>query len=728
MTSKSSFSKLVKMNLRSNIWSLALACIGFFFAFPVYGALFVSTVKNRIATGSYMEGVAKALFRRDVLGESNYFVSVGIVMIAVIIAFNSFSFLFSKSKTDLLHGVPVKREKLFFAEYVAGIITYIVPYVVFMLLCMIVAGANQVIDGKGIISALLMFVINLLGFLIIYTSTVIAIMVTGNFPVAMIGTFAVMAYVPMIETLKNLYNDEFFKTYSYHSSENSKLVRFSPVSAFFGLNKGMDSYTGIYEINIGYFVCFILACVILTALALYIYKTRPSEAAGKSLAFKKIMPVLSVMILVPAALYFGIGFEMLASLSVKRSYGWFVFGAIIAIVIGHMIIQTIFYQDFKSVLKNPVNLIAAAVITGIISSIYIFDLTGYDKYIPNDDKYVSASVSSYGMQSSIEYFDFDVVPDEFGGYNVWKNADDYRFEHMQITDKNLIRELAMAGYEDTQAEYYSRESEDYNDDVVYSLMTIKYTMASGKEVYREYYIDLLKRIDLYNKLFTAKGYKEGVYSILDLPDDQIKNIEYSGVFGVDKLSLSDEQMKKLVNAYKEDLMKQDAYSLRDEIPYGYIYRKVSIDEYNSLSIYCADKGYIYPSFTKTTELLKSYGAKLDLLSCIDMIDEVTVENYHYNEAEVYEGEPDKAKYTSEDDKKAILSGAYPYEFIDVEGCLHKTENLDITVHLNTDSNMYGQNYAFTFEKGKVPDFVIKDVNYNPESVKTQNNEDVWLLK
>ena len=717
MTSKNSFFKILKQTLNGRLWGIALSCLAFFFAHPVYAALCAGTIRNRILRGIFAPDSAQGLFARDALGEGNSLIIIAVVAIAIFTAFNGFSYLYSKSKVDLFHSVPVKREKLFAAEYVAGIITFIVPYVFFMLLAVLVGGVNGMLSIRAIGSALIMLFISLLGFLGIYNTTIIAIILTGNLGVGLLGTAVFMAYGPVLSLAIAAYKSSYFMTYTYYSSNTLLMTYGSPVLAYVNLTEGMGSYLGIRNLSALNIILYILFVAISLAIAVAIFRVRQSEAAGKSMAFRKTMPVISVMLLVVACLWGGTIFESIAKVDGRVSYGWYAFGFIAALIIGHCIIQAVYYQDFRSLNKNLLNVLVSGVISAVIGAIFLFDLTGYDTYQPGDNKYESASVTSYAMQSSIEYFDFDRPINEYGDKNVSSDLMEYRLDNIKITDKELVRDFVARAISDTKTFNEERmnnidvlsekeRSAFYREQEKYVSVTVKYNMKNGGEKYRAYMLNIGDNMDLYNRLYTNEDYKKVACPMMAVDPTSVSNIRFRGVFGDENMNLTDADMVAIVKAYQADVAEQDVYSLKNEIPYGFLYEKVSI-KLNDYTMDCnTNKAYVYPSFKRTVAILDKYNVDLNYYRNLSNISYIEVSNYEVLDDD---GMCLSKKYTETNDIKDIMEDCYPTNMMDNDSILMDMEPVEIMVYYKDAPASNASFMSYQCMRGKLPADVMADM-------------------
>lgn len=717
MTSRKSFFNLILISIKNNLWSVALSCIAFMFAMPVYAALYTSIIKNRMINGDYnvLGNVSMSdVYDLHVVGESNILMYPAVIILAMVIGISGFSYLFSKQKVDLYHSLPVRRGDYYAANYISGIIIYIVPYVFFLLLRWIVGQANGFVTADTVKLSLFMMFVHLLGFLAVYTTSIIVVMLTGKVLVAVVGDIVVLAYGIVFCELMKMCMDTFYITHSSYT-KSDYMYYTSPVAGYIGLIDGMDSYHGIYNVVPARYVAMIVFVIVASVIGYYLYTVRPSETAGKSMAFKVSMPIVSIMLLVAFSIFGGMGLSTFTAFNGTVRYGWLVFGCVIAIVIGHMVVQAVYYSDFRSLFKDLLNPGIAVVITAIIMVIFIKDLTGYDRYMPRDAAYESAAVASYSLSGGIEYYDLNALEDEFGYRPTWISSEEYRMNHMKLTDKELVREFVAAALMDTR-EYYSIKDNNaqYTPDLdKYINVTVSYDMR-GSKVYRNYYINSNNHIDLFNKLYSSTEYKEGVFDILTAEDEEFDDVRFVGVFGDCGVKLTKEQMLTLVKTYREELLKQNVYELASEVPVGYIYQNYEMEMSGYLSQYSLYKGYVYPSFVKTMKLLADYGIDVNEYRNIENVEKITVTNYHAYEN--YEGDSDTKEYTDAKSIADIYGAIVPVELADANAPFTRAERIDVQVLYKDTPEIYQYAISHYFLEGQMPEYVMNDVNYDPDAV------------
>ena len=710
MTSKNSFFKILKLCFKERLWGIAASCLLFFFSFPVYGALNAAAIRETIEYSIALKGMGGQLYANSVLGEMNVMARIAVILIAIVLAFNCFGYLYSKSKVDMYLSLPVKRENYFAARYVSGFVTFLAPYIVFLLAAAAVGGANGMLVWGGVKSALIMLGINVLGFLGTYNITIIAIYLTGNPVVGLLGTGVLLFYGDIVQIIITGYMSSCYGTYSNYSANCQPAAGF--ISGYIKLTEDMHSFAGTYDINAARVMIYILAVVISLVIAVMLCKLRAAEAASRSMAFPITMPVISVLLLIPASLAGGITFATFTGNGIKDNPGWYVFGFAIALILGHFVIQAIYYLDFKSIFANLYNPLTAGIIGAAAAAVFIFDITGYDNYIPADNAYESAAVASYSMQGNIEYFDYDASVNEYGGIDINVDQVEYRLDNIKITDKELVRDFMAAAIEDSKAlkEYYDSvgDNEEYYEKATsYADIVVKYNKSGDRYVYRNYHINLTEHMDLYSRLYANEEYKEVVCPMLTIDPASADNICYSDLFGTAQVTFSDEDMVRLVKAYQKDVMAQDAYSLKNELPYGYIYRNVSFSLPDGYAQTCYDKkAYVYPSFTNTVAVLKEYDINLNYYKDLTNIASISICDYNNTDES---GEPFTIEYTETSDIEKIIDYIYPYESLSVEGII-RTEGPDVSVLFKEAPQNFSYGCGYGFLKGEVPEFISAAVS------------------
>ncbi len=712
MTSKSLFFRRMKQDLEQRIWLPVI--------FFIIG--FLSLELPLIARFDMWQQKQNYEFRATTYLMDNFFspgslfimVTIGV---AIISALSGFVYMHSSKKLDVYHSIPIKRETLFMQQYIYGIIYYLVPMVLHLCICFGICGANGVFGAGILLQALGFLMIQLLVYLACYAVVILAICLTGNIVVSVLGSAVLLVYTLMISLLKELVCERFFMTYSGIDNQLS-LPAISPIHLFYKLmlsiSNSETSYLA-YTDHLAYFVKFLFAAVVYTIIALTLYRKRPTEVAGKSMAFSRLEPVVKTMIVLPVSIVSGYIFTAIATDDGEVS--WFIFGCIFAFLISCPCMEIIFRKDVKALLLHPLQMVFNGICVIGIMAILLLDVFGYDTYIPNEDKVESYSVSIDGFDwfySGSLHFDYST----------------YRMENIKIKDNESVRKLLEHAVSITRPARTGSFDMAEEGEYEYTSMSVRYNLKNGKYVYRNYLINradeqVMQWVgDMYNDL----QYKKGAYPIL--AENFTQN--YIGIildyaYCSEGIQLSKERMSKLVETYQKELAELSFEEIMTEYPIAKLAFAIPFDEGSSMedirvestqSAYGfdykdADTGYkIYPSFTETLALLKEYGAKPVNEIPVSDVTRIEIEDSS-QEVDDHDGFLTKLVtieyYRQPEEIAQILPSLVNNQLIgDYIVSNKKVEsNIHIRVTYYYDGKEMYEN--FEFKKGEIPDFVIQDL-------------------
>lgn len=707
MTSGSLFFKLQREDLKRRVWAIALLLLAFFFAMPVNLALNMENAENThyfrynnyepfIQDGSmpqqqYQERLLalKTMLVEDQAGFGNGLLVFLMLTAAVVIGVSSFSYLHNKRKVDFYHSIPVRRELLFGVQFADGIL---ITGAAFLINACLLAGVSQaygvpVSSIMGCISR--SFGLNMLYYCLNYVVVTVAMMMTGNMIVGLLGTGVFFFFMPGLMLLLMGYCETFFITtpHSAWSSDGSLLLwgmkYLSPFSAYImavsqEFQKG-EGYT-LALINTVFVFC------VLTVLSLELYRKRPSEAAGKAMAFKRSKAPIRIILVLGAGLAGGMFFWALQS-----SLKWGLFGMIAAVVLSHCIIEIIYHFDFKKLFSHWIQL-SVCLAAGVLFFLsFRYDWYGYDSYMPGKEDIASVSVD-IGEDSDWVWGNPAVQEGQRGSLSFEYPVRYKRLEQeMRVTDVDTALILAEEGrryvLEDREYRLGKEREETYAEgeaalldpdsassvsviggadgptsvfvagklsEKYYTQMTITYQMKNGRSVSRSYYFYLSEVMDAYRKLYENEEYKNGLYYILNETPEKYALARYEE--GTCSSMVQDgADLGRLFDAYKKDLAALTLDQRIEESPAGSlnfvsreVYDYVNQRKEALLSYYGSRKSHsdaaveymldntqswpVYPSFTNTIEVLKSLGIELGSSFRAEHVKriEVNVWNSRYN--------------------------------------------------------------------------------------------------
>lgn len=695
MISKNSFFKLQKEDLKRRIWTIALAVVVFFLCFPIASALLIGNYTRYLTKEKVYEQIYNFI-------QPNALIIIITVAGAIICGLSGYFFLHSKTKVDLYHSIPVRRELIFVINYINGILIYLIPYVISIILTLVIIQINGFMSAELITTAFGSILLNLLYYILIYTVVIITDMLTGNFVVNLLGAAVFLLYGPFIIMLKEGLFSIFFKTYYSNFNIEWKKQFLSPVGSYISV---ADKITRTRALDIIWNILLVLLItIILVLIALFLYKKRPSEAAGKAMSFGISKPIIKFLLVIPITLAGGLMFRGIAD---RGKNGWLIFGLIFTLMLSYAIIEIIYNFDIRSAFRNKKHLLACAGIIAVLTCIFKFDLLQYDNYIPNQNSIKSMSVSIAGLDDNIRYFEKDTE------YASFIDNTEYQLKHMDIKEFGPAYQMAQLGLKHVDD---AMDSEDYFQ------YTVKYKLKNGRSIYRVYQLKKDESFELMNKVYADPDFKNVHYSTKQVPVEGIGVITCNNLLQGKEFSLSPEEKKELFNLYNEEL---DSLTLDEMVKdkpsatFSFEYNRNYTGEY-----------YVYPSFNKTIAFMKSHGFDPTKEVTASDIKSVDVMNYNalsengttevngnvevsYSEKEV--------KTTSYDNRNQAKEVAEIYNnliqrdyYWNNRSIFDADESVEVNITFRMDDYGNEVNNAYYFEKGNIPDFVKRDIAYIEE--------------
>lgn len=723
MTSKNLYFKLMKEDLKSRLWAVSLIGLGSFFLYPVVVAFFAGEIKNQGTFELGMKWYSTQV--TDWLSFNNGMTVFVMMLTALILGLSGFSYLDSKSKVDFYHSIPVKREKLFITNYINGILMLAVPYAVSMALAVLVGISNGVDGAKLWQVAGAAYLLHLTYFILMYTTVVIAVMMTGNLVVAFLGCMVFSFYVPLAVNIIQGYFGTFFDTYVWYAG--SKFVengtRISPVLEYmYQFSRYVDGES-IWAAA----AAALAVSAVLAVLGCVLYRKRPSEAAGKAMAFAVSRPVIRILITLLSAMSLGVFFW-----SMRESTGWAVFGVLCGAAISHCVIEIIYHFDFKKLFANKTQLIVCTLVSLAVLFIFRYDVIGYDRYLPNAGDVRGAAVEVTGLNPWVSYGETQHLPD--GGYD-WEDQASLKYvvEHMDYTDVENLLAIAASGIAETETnEKYQTERHISTGELdpelsgTYAEAIICYTLKGGRKAYRRYYLDLDHVMPQIEALYASMEYQQGTFPMMNLRPEDVAEIYYSEAQKETRLSgLTDEEKSVILKTYQKEFAAMTPSQMKTEFPLGLIRFTTQMDEaglqwwdreeksgFKNYPRYeyrggLSYRGYypIYPSFKETLKLLAE--KQIDAGSFYRDMDIQSVSIRWYRHTETYDGYREASELSeiliTDPAEIAQLKQVMVESGRKYYNQLFPVSDVDVDISVLENGGTY--EYGAIFPRGKVPEFV-----------------------
>lgn len=705
MTSKNSFLVNCIENNKRRIWVWVAVLLSQLALYPGMMTVYLSRIKhwngeNRYASAALYQKALNAA-AADAVGFKTICL-FPITILAALTAIQGFSYLHDRKKVDFYYSVPVSTKRRFFVIYGNGIAIYLFSYLTSVILALLFALTQGALTGAALIECGLAFLMNILYFLAVYHTAILAVMITGNLVVSTAATAGLLLAEYTMVQLFNQMKALFFKTYSYGlfrqtEAKFSVLIDYDRQIYPLKLQEDMGKNLQVLLPMFGRW----LVVIIVTFLLAYLgYRKRPVEAAGKPVVFDRLKPLIKIF----AAL--AVGFEV-CSILYETSYQNALLAAAAmlgATVLCCMVIEVIYEYDVRAVIKHLFSTGLCAAVVLIIFGSFYFDLFGYDEYIPEKDQIESAAFYLYsGYQSYFEdeWADGEVVRRIISPTN-------YIMEHMFLTDTEAIRELA----ELNQNADWEAMKDARPVDVLYRL-------RSGRLVCRYYMVDFAdaENAELLDRIVGTKEYRDGFYQT-DSSLLQSKDLEIT--YGSNALAtqLPSGDGQRLLELWQRDMEKYDFTLARNSIPCGNLL-------FSDQKYYGAWEFPVYECFTETIAYLKEKNAYYPAALRAKDVACIEISAYHYMFTE-YSDVAERAEEIRRVEKsfedpaqiEQIIPNLYPSDlqssFIsrgDVEAAQY-----EITIAFRADSDYpYGKGYySYFFLDGQVPDFVARQMAYVPE--------------
>ena len=610
MTSRNSFFNLLKEDFRRRLWTVILSSLVFFATFVVAFTMVLQNLVSDYSRASYnytneimVERVSSRLCQ-DFYGVYPWFMLVAVVG-AVICGMSGFAYLHSRKQMDFYHSLPIKRETIFAVRFVNGIMIYAIPYLVGLLFTYVLCAVYGVMTSDIFFASLYFFVVHLMGYLIVYLGTIIAMLLTGKMVIAFFGNCVLNLYAPAVYALVIGLREMFFVTSygNYNDMDNALWITrwLSPFSYYFSLITALEEGN---EFGLE-FLFFLLFAAVLIVLAVWLYKKRASEKADTAMSFKVTEPVVRVMLAIPVGILTGILF-----FSIQYDYGystalfWLIFGGLLGGFLAHGIIEALYNGDIKKCLSHKVQMLVTMVLAAVVPLVFLFDIFGFDSYLPKKEDIKSMAVVSGDLRFGGSYYNEDG----------WVSPTDYALENMEVTNIDAMYELAtllteavgenrtdrfFGYYFDT---YYAQGHEKiYTTDFV-----IRYTLKNGSEVIRRYEYNYYAVLDLLERIYNDTEYKTAVHPVFSLLEANFKPayIEcYAPASGVTvKL---EKNCENIIYSYAEEIQAMSFKDLKETAAIGELIVHFTVDakyDYTDSTTLL-----VYPSMTRTIALLKEQG-------------------------------------------------------------------------------------------------------------------------
>lgn len=384
----------------------------------------------------------------------------------------SFSHLTQSRATNGFHALPVRREAIFLTAYLTGLFCQLSTILVTFLLGAAVSAPLHLsfwsVTAAAMGSAMLEAVF-------FYSFAALCMVMTGQILAAPVFYFVGNILVPGMEYLLRNFAGNFL--YGYSGQTDVALDFLSP-PLYMYFKVGIASIETC-ESDSYYVTAYALAGLVIALIALLLYRTRKSEMTGSTVAFPWAVPV------------FKYGVAFCTAVSLCQFLYYFLFGqyrssgndslpgtilcmaaaGLVGYFVAEMLIRKSF-RVFRAGAKGAAIVSLALVLLGVAMS---FDLTGYEKHVPDESEIESAFYTFSGM-TNVTTDDADTIRRLTAAHRAI------------VKNRNEQARIADAWDADTLSQ------SDYDDIEPFSLR-LTYYLKDGSQLSRSYSL-YLRRSDL----------------------------------------------------------------------------------------------------------------------------------------------------------------------------------------------------------------------------------------
>lgn len=671
MTSKISCIKLIKEDLRQRTWLIAILSTVTFLFQPLMLIIGINEKTNWINTvtpGFTMKDFKFWLF--NFMGFNNNALVFCVILFAILCGVSGFYYLHSKEKLNLIHSLPIRRERLFFIQFVSGFLIFLIPFTLNLLVSMLSISFQGYMSLELLKVSFTAFGIHVLFFLLLYTLTVFSMIMTGKLLIGLIVTLSLFSYGTLIVALFRLLAIRFFSTYflkvdaywfswfkSLYITTDGADGLSSPLLAYISTLNQMSDQTVPYKL----ILFSVIGTIVFLLLGIFLYRLRPTETAGKPIAFPKAESVLKILLSIPLGICAAFYLDSLAN-QTSNNIVIFIL-AILCTFIFAIVIEFIYTMDLKHLFAKKGALLLSVILAFGITAIYKFDLFKYDNYIPKKNEIESIAIY---MDDFNTRFYCPITS------NVQSTKD--FLDSSALKDFGPVYQLAQKG-----ASLF-----DMTDETA-QYVNLKYNLKNGRSVYRMYLINETDVQNCSKYLLNNQQYKEALfqtnlYSSLDFQYVEVTDIYQS----TSKLNISAAQMKTLLDIYQKDLVNASYFDLTSQFPSG----TINFAPKNSSDTYMRP---LFCSFTNTYDYLKELGYDLPTKIESDNVQRIEATNHDNQKNIVFNTPEDIAKILPKLTSVPYYFYKKPIEFI-----------------VTFKSNIYSSSNLFYLNSEQIPD-CLKDL-------------------
>ncbi|MFH7819783.1 DUF6449 domain-containing protein [Neobacillus thermocopriae] len=469
------------------------------------------------------------------LFEYDFQIQMGLmIVIPVLLAVLIFRFLHVKQANDLVHSLPIKRDKIYHHYALAGIFLIVAPI---LLISIILLFMHFFYDIDSLFTVMDIFFwagTTLIISLLLYTASVFIAMMTGISAVQIVLTYIFVLFPTGFILL--LFTNLNILLYGFPSSYylRKQFGNLSPITFAAELEGRIPSWKIL--------IVYGILTVVLYGLALFFYKKRRLETASEAISVAKLRSIFKYGASFCFMLFGGVYFHMIS----YENIGWTVFGYGVGAAFGYFAAEMVLQKTWRVFTKIK----GLAIFLGIIVFLVIGSqaLGFYEKKVPKQSEIKRVLV---GDNPSFYFNRQDGFTDNFYNPKPIKDSQNIaavrRLHEQIIADKEILK--------------------GSKNDLSSTIFFI-YELKNGKKVIREYHVMTELYNDLYKPIYESEEFKRNSREIFMVDETKVKNIRITAIGPIGKeVTLSDpKDVQEAISLIKEDVL---AESYEDSVYFQY---------------------------------------------------------------------------------------------------------------------------------------------------------------
>ncbi len=311
-----------------------------------------------------------------------------------------FSYLYAGRSAGLIHMLPVRREGLFVTNYISGLSFLVIPNLVILFISAILLRLNGFAVSQALWS---WFGVMTSMTVLFYSFGVFCAMFTGHI-LALPVFYGILNFLAVsLEELIELVLGRFI--FGMAANRQLTLGFLSPYYMYDELGAAAhDNQIEGWGVILGYAA----AGIVLSALALLIYRKRHVETAGDIVAVKPVKPIFKYGVAFCFALVFGlILYTTLEDTGAAKSI-WLLLGCMLPSgFVGYYAAEMLLKKSFRVIKSGLRGWLVFSLVLVVLTLTAKLDIFGYERRVPEaaqvKEAYAGMHASYYGREIARHY-------------------------------------------------------------------------------------------------------------------------------------------------------------------------------------------------------------------------------------------------------------------------------------------------------------------------------------